>query len=613
MSSYLVLARKYRPQTFEEVIGQDVVTGVLEGALREGRIGHAYLFSGPRGTGKTTLARIFAKCLNCEKGPTAAPCGQCDRCQGAESGTEPDVIELDAASHTGVDTIRELREEAYYAPMRARRKVYIIDEVHMLSKGAFNALLKILEEPPGHVCFLFATTEPHKVLDTILSRCQILRLSAISRERIVSRLEEVFAAEGVNAEAGVTLELARTARGGMRDALSQADKLLALAGDNPTLEDLHRLGGEGGAREAEEILGHVERADRSALLTKLAAFQGDEGELIDRLLEELRASAVLAHCGAETPLISLAGEERQLAHSRGERLGAARLELWMSDLVRARERMRLLPAQERTLLELCLLELSRAENTMPLAELVERLRALENFAGRPDGGGFRPAVPDPAPAPPPVPTPAPAPSAAPEPSRTSVSEIPDVPETSADGGAPQAADNPGSAGLLQPQPPPAPVPTALLDQASTAENPFASFWSPFLAELSRKHGALANVFRTRGGPEVLSEPEPGVLNIQLKGVTGDEEKLISDRRNQRATARVISKLVGRAFELRMGSPAPSKGGPSMTGDTSEATSAPGQDGTSPATEEAAASRKREKDEFTHQVSDLFGGTIEELS
>ena len=374
MSSYLVLARKYRPQTFEEVIGQEVVTGVLEGALKEGRVGHAYLFCGPRGTGKTTLARIFAKCLNCDKGPTAQPCGVCDRCQGAESGTEPDVIELDAASHTGVDTIRELREEAYYAPMRARRKVYIIDEVHMLSKGAFNALLKILEEPPEHVCFLFATTEPHKVLDTILSRCQIMRLSPLAQERIVERLDQVFAAEGVTAEAGVTLELARSARGGMRDALSQSDKLLALAGDNPTLEDLHRLGGEGGAREAEELLSHVERGDQPALLQALAAFHGDEGEFVDRLLEDLRASAVLAHCGANTPLVSLAGEERETARARGERLGAARLELWMSDLVRARERMRLLPAQERTILELTLLELSRAENTMPLESHLKSIR-----------------------------------------------------------------------------------------------------------------------------------------------------------------------------------------------------------------------------------------------
>jgi len=610
MSSYLVLARKYRPRTFEEVIGQEVVTGVLEGALKEGRIGHAYLFCGPRGTGKTTLARILAKCLNCEKGPTARPCGQCGRCQEADAGTEPDVIELDAASHTGVDTIRELREEAHYAPMRARRKVYIIDEVHMLSKGAFNALLKILEEPPEHVCFLFATTEPHKVLDTILSRCQILRLSALPLERIVARLDEVFAAEGVTAEAGVTLELARSARGGMRDALSQADKLLALAGDTPTLEDLRRLGGEGGAREAEELLAHVEGGDRPALLRSLAAFHGDEAELLDRLLEDLRASAVLAHCGADTPLISLSGEERDAARSRGERLGAARLELWMSELVRARERMRLLPAQERTILELVLLELSRAESSMPLAELVERLRALESFAGRPDAAYSPPAQGAPPPPPPAQPPPAPStgsggarppatrpasPPAAPgatsppadePPARPAPPEAP--PETRPE--APPEAAPPSGQDTLRPQPPP-----------GSSSATLSSLWEPFLAELARKHGALANLFRTRGGPESLVEAEPGFLQLGLAGLSAEEDKLLRDRRNQKAVARVISKLAGRALDLRVGS----GGGPgARAGD---------EPGERPPTAPAPRNKEPNKDEFTQQVSDLFGGIIEELS
>src|SRR5262245_28694953 len=291
MSSYLVLARKYRPKTFGEVIGQDVATEVLRGALSSGHLGHAYLFAGPRGTGKTTLARIFARCLNCERGPTPDPCGTCERCRAVDNGSELDLVELDAASHTGVDNIRELRDEVAYAPLRARYKVYIVDEVHMLSKSAFNALLKTLEEPPPHVVFLFATTDPHKVLDTVLSRCQILRLVPLPEERIAARLDQVFQAEGVRAQDGVVAELARRARGGMRDARSQADKLLAFAGNGPTLDDLHRLGGEAGSAELEELLAVVEAGDRPGLLAKLAAVEGDEEEVLEGLLAAVRAAA----------------------------------------------------------------------------------------------------------------------------------------------------------------------------------------------------------------------------------------------------------------------------------------------------------------------------------
>ena len=302
--TYLVLARKYRPGTFDEVVGQSVTTGVLRGALEDGRVGHAYLFCGPRGTGKTTTARIFAKALNCEHGPTVKPCGTCERCVAADRGAEADIIEIDAASNTGVDNIRDLRDQAAYAPMRARFKVYIIDEVHMLSKGAFNALLKTLEEPPPHVKFLFATTEPHKVPDTVLSRCQVLRLDAISEIEIARRLEEVATAEQLTVGEGVLREVARRARGGMRDALSLLDQLIALVGESPQLEDVGRLGGELGPREIDHLLSLVEDSDRAGLMTALSEGGGSESELLEGLLEHLRTCAVVGLCGADTPLLN---------------------------------------------------------------------------------------------------------------------------------------------------------------------------------------------------------------------------------------------------------------------------------------------------------------------
>src|SRR5271154_5864476 len=226
--SYQVIARKYRPQRFSDVVGQEHVTQTLSNAITQQRIAHAYLFVGPRGTGKTTIARIFAKCLNCTNGPKVEFSDDDPRCQEITEGRSLDVLEIDGASNNGVEQVRELRDTVRYAPARGKFKIYIIDEVHMLTTQAFNALLKTLEEPPAHVKFIFATTEPQKVLPTILSRCQRFDLRRIPANLIVKHLKEIAKKEKVAVDDEALAAIARGAEGGLRDAESTLDQLIAL-------------------------------------------------------------------------------------------------------------------------------------------------------------------------------------------------------------------------------------------------------------------------------------------------------------------------------------------------------------------------------------------------
>ena len=274
--SYLVLARKGRPKRFAELVGQEHVVRALVNALDSGRVHHAFLFTGTRGVGKTTIARIFAKSLNCERGASSDTCGECETCQAIDAGRYIDLLEIDAASNTGVDNIRELIENAQYMPSRGRYKVYLIDEVHMLSKAAFNALLKTLEEPPEHVKFLFATTDPQKLLVTVLSRCLQFNLKRLEEEQIRGQLAKILAAEGIEAEAGAVRQLAKAADGSLRDGLSLLDQAIAYSG-----------AGAGAALTDQAVATMLGSVDRTRVAALLAALSEDDGAGLMATIEVL--------------------------------------------------------------------------------------------------------------------------------------------------------------------------------------------------------------------------------------------------------------------------------------------------------------------------------------
>ena len=311
--AYQVLYRTYRPAKFSEVVGQDYIIKTLVNAIRNNKIAHAYLFAGPRGTGKTTIAKLFAKAINCEDFKDEA-CDKCENCQAYLEGNHPDIIELDAASNNGVDDIREIIEQVPYAPMLGKYKVYIIDEVHMLTTQAFNALLKTLEEPPAHVIFILATTDPQKVIPTVLSRCQRYNFSKINLYEIKKRTIEVLKAEKIPYEEKAVEEIARLAEGGMRDALSLLEQCLAYNPDEVKLEDIEHIFGLTSTAEEVELYKKVHTNQISEVVKKLREMYGqgmDTKRLAVDLIEIIKDALIYSDQGKENLLSRITAIEAQ--------------------------------------------------------------------------------------------------------------------------------------------------------------------------------------------------------------------------------------------------------------------------------------------------------------
>jgi DNA polymerase-3 subunit gamma/tau len=383
MDEYRSLYRKYRPQAPDEVLGQEHVVRALAGAVREGRLAHAFLFSGPRGTGKTSTARILAKMVNCERGPTAEPCGVCEQCQRIRAGSHLDVVEIDAASHGGVDDARELRERAPTAPAQGREKVYIIDEAQRLSREAFDALLKLFEEPPPGVRFILATTEPHKMPATIVGRCQRFEFRRIPVETIAGHVSTVARTEGIKVDDAVSEAIAREAEGSVRDALSLLDQAAVLGGGEVTEDVVAVLIGTPEADLQFDVADAVAVGDARGVfagIQQLVQEGRDLRHFTTRITNHFR-NLLLALVSPDDPaILDVPPEQRPRLTGQAAKFSAAELDRILSLLLQAQTDMRWSTAPRLTL-ELALVRAAMPETDPQPAAVLARLERLERLAG----------------------------------------------------------------------------------------------------------------------------------------------------------------------------------------------------------------------------------------
>ncbi len=376
---YEVFARKWRPQQFDDVVGQDHVTGTLKNAIESDRLAHAYLLVGPRGIGKTSIARIFAKALNCQEGPTVRPCGKCDSCREIAVGSSLDVQEIDGASNNSVDQVRDLRETVKYAPTRGNYKIYIIDEVHMLSAAAFNALLKTLEEPPPHVKFIFATTEPEKILPTILSRCQRFDLRRIPVPLIVERLEAICREENIEADHGALFAVARASEGGLRDAESALDQLVSFKGEKIAEDDVLSVFGLASRERMRQLTDSILSGEVPGILRcvdELDKAGKDLQRMTLDLVEYFRDMLVCMHTGKEAQTMDLMSEEIEQLIEQAKKTDTEKILRFTDILIDAERRMRY-ALSKRTILETALIRCSRAAVVASLGEIMAMINDIK--------------------------------------------------------------------------------------------------------------------------------------------------------------------------------------------------------------------------------------------
>ena len=411
VSSYQVFARKYRPQTFDDVVGQEHITQTLKNAIAANRLAHAYLFVGPRGTGKTSTARILAKALNCVHGPTVTPCGECDPCREIAAGNSLDVLEIDGASNNGVEQVRELRENVRFAPTRGKYKVYIIDEVHMLTTAAFNALLKTLEEPPPHVKFIFATTDVQKVLPTILSRCQRFDLRRIPAELIANHLQYIAGHERITLSPEAARAIAKGAEGGLRDAESMLDQLVAFCGEVITETDVLSVFGFTAAQTVSDLCESVLYGDSPAALG-IVQQQAEAGRDLSRLLSDLIGhlrNLLVAKADPEGIKGEVGADVLATFQAQADRIALDRLLDLIEQFAAAEGRMKWAP-NKKLHFEIAVIKAIQTLGQATLTEVLDALTVLKTGGELPPSKPFQPAT---RPAPRPAPKTEPEPPAAP--------------------------------------------------------------------------------------------------------------------------------------------------------------------------------------------------------